>query len=252
MYRYIYIYISSVWSQYKNLNCSQLILTSTAMASRATGEITVQSKGLERFRKRIAEKREGLEGELKRTIKTEGPLAELRAVALSGFGSYPICFLVLLAGSSHISSRIMNSQAYTENDPLKQLLEMIPILTILLVVLVTGLLVRSTTREESTLACAARLYSNGRTLGYIPPSSLSARVVALLVSIVPFRSTCYVDTKAAEHLQAFNSTLPNVLTPSRTVSFGTYSSITDAMLALSLFYNIYIPICNVVFVTPVV
>ena len=113
---------------------------------KGTGELTVP-KGLERFRNKIEERRDGLEGELKRTVVQEGPLAELRATALAGFGCYSICFLALLAGSSHISSRIMGAMAFVDTDPLKYLLEALPILVILLVVLITGLMVRSTSKE---------------------------------------------------------------------------------------------------------
>ena len=100
---------------------------------------------------------------------------------------------------------------------------------------------------EFTLASDAKLYFNGRILGFTRLSLLSAKGVVLLVWIVTFLSIYFKDSTLPVLLQVFNLILLNVLIPSLIVLSGTLYLIMAVMLILFSSFVIFIPICIDVF-----
>ena len=81
----------------------------------------------------------------------------------------------------------------------------------------------------------------------VPPKVSSLYRLSLLASIVLFLSICCIAINVINLLPVFNLILPNVLTLFHLASFGTFCFTTVAMSTLSLFYNISMLICLVVF-----
>ncbi len=117
------------------------------MSGKGLDELVERTKRFESFKQRIAQKKSGLEGQLKTAVTTDGPLSEFRSVSISGFGKYPITFLLMICGSSYVNGKITKAFAFIESDPLQMILELVPVITVLSVMLVTGILVRSSARE---------------------------------------------------------------------------------------------------------
>ena len=62
------------------------------MATRGSQELAVRSAKFDQYKQKIAQKKLGLEGQLKASVASDGPLAEFGSIAASGFTKYPCLF----------------------------------------------------------------------------------------------------------------------------------------------------------------
>lgn len=125
------------------------------MATKGSTALAVKSQKFDAYKRRIEDKKKGIEGHLKSSVIVDGPLAEFRAMASGGFNRYPLVFLLLISCGSYLNGKIARALPQIESEPIQMILEAVPVLTVLLVMLITGMLVRTSVREVTADSEAA-------------------------------------------------------------------------------------------------